>query len=66
MPDPRFGNCRDCAAWKDARSGIDPSLWRVCRRHPKRVNMHAEDGCFDFIEKTAPLTPKPDIPGWPT
>ena len=58
MSDPRFGNCRDCACWKDARAGIAPSLWRVCRRRPKRVNTHADDGCFDFIPKPLPSPPE--------
>lgn len=52
MSEPRFGNCRDCACWMDSYSDLDPNLWRVCRRHPKRVEMHAADGCFDHIPTT--------------
>lgn len=62
MPDPRFGNCRDCAAWMGA-------IGR-CERHPPQVLLNSLSGgestrwpttaslhgCWDFIEKSAPKT----------
>jgi hypothetical protein len=68
MPEPRFGNCRDCAAW---RLDLDKAGRRECNRRAPIASVVISafdypaarwprtlphDGCFDFIEKPAPTT----------
>ena len=67
MSEPRFGNCRDCAAWQ---LNVDRQGRRECYRRAPIASLHitaldypaakwprtaAHDGCFDHI----PALPSP-------
>jgi hypothetical protein len=47
--EPKFGRCKDCAAW--GREGQGSEEWRLCVRHPNFTWKSFEEGCFSFIEK---------------
>ena len=75
MPEPRFGNCRDCAAMGavDAYNGAacmrhPPAIYVVPSNHegvpPSVVSEHpyvfVTGGCWDFVPKPLPSPPETD------
>lgn len=54
MPEPRFGNCRDCAAWIKPIQYLRPEKHRYCCRRSLFAQRREDDGCFDFLPLPSP------------